>query len=74
MNFKALLTELVDMGYTQTAIAKVCGCSIPAINDLISGKTIMPSYGLGSCIIELHAEAKRKAKREANRAARKESA
>lgn len=74
MNFKSLLTELVDMGHTQTSIAKVCGCSIPAIHDLISGKSHMPSYRLGSCIIELHAEAKRKAKRQADRKARKEAA
>jgi len=74
MNFQTLLTELVEMGYTQTAIAKVCGCSIPTINMLLSGASQMPSYRLGSCIIELNTDAKRKAKRTAKRLARKVAA
>ena len=71
MNFQTLLIELVELGYTQTAIAKICACSIPTIHDLISGKSQMPSYRLGSCIIELNTDAKRKAKRTAKRQARK---
>jgi len=73
MNFQALLTDLKALGYTQTAIAKRCGCSIPAINDLISGKSHMPSYRLGSNIIELHSEAQKKAKRQAERATREKA-
>ena len=70
MNFQTLLIDLQQMGYSQTKIAQAVGCSIPAINDLISGNSRMPSYRLGSAIVEMHKAAKRKAKRKAARAAK----
>lgn len=69
MNFKDLLHQLKQLGYTQTAVAQAVGSPISTINDLANGKTETPSFDLGTALVALHAKAsapkpKRKAAKE----------
>lgn len=57
MNFKDLLHQLKDLGYTQTAVAQAVGHPISTINDLAIGKTEKPGYDLGVALVALHAKA-----------------
>lgn len=51
MNWKILITRIIDKGYTETEIAKHVGCSQPTINRLKLGKIDDPRYTTGASIV-----------------------
>jgi predicted transcriptional regulator len=64
MSFQTILTELIDAGLTQSAIAKSVGASSPGqIWDLLSGRKVEPRYSLGKRIVELHRSVTRSRKK-----------
>lgn len=56
MDFKSLIEELVATGMTQVEIANECGCSQPAISDLLRGESTQPRYAVGKALVDLHAQ------------------
>jgi len=56
MDFKSLIEELVATGMTQVEIAQECGCSQPAISDLMRGESAQPRYVVGKALVDLHAQ------------------
>lgn len=55
MDWKKLLSDLRERGWTQQLLANQVGASQSAISDLNSGKTKDPSHSLGSVLQQLHA-------------------
>ena len=53
MDWKQLLGDLRDRGWTQQQIAERVGASQAAISDLNSGKTTNPNYAVGRALDEL---------------------
>lgn len=60
MNWKNLIAELLASGLTQVQIAEKAGCKQASISDLYTGKTIQPSYAIGSALVALHKKATRR--------------
>lgn len=60
MDWKTIISELVDEGYTQPQIAAQCGCSQTAISELSTGKTAQPRFDTGHALQQLHKKAMRK--------------
>lgn len=54
MDWKALLAELKERGWTQLLLASELGVSQSSISDLSNGKTTNPSYTLGRGLHEIH--------------------
>ena len=55
MDWKTLLSQLRERGWTQSLIADRIGGSQATVSDLNKGKTVNPSYSIGSALIALHA-------------------
>lgn len=53
MDWKQLLGDLRNRGWTQQQIAERVGASQAAISDLNSGKTTNPNYAIGRALEEL---------------------
>jgi|GEM_PF-2927942 len=51
--WQEIIAELKKAGWTQTAIAKECGVSQAAINQIKLGSTKEPSHSVGEKLIEL---------------------
>lgn len=64
MDWKTIIAELQQLGYTQPDIAKKCHCAQPTISDLAQGKTTEPRYSLGQALGKLHRQAMAKAARQ----------
>lgn len=60
MNWVEIISVIQQAGYSQTQIARLCGCAQPTINELATGKTIDPRDSIGQALRQLHAKAKRK--------------
>lgn len=56
MTIQEMLNELVELGYSQRAIAEECRCTQPNIHRAMKGAE--PRYGLGKAIEALHRKAK----------------
>jgi transcriptional regulator with XRE-family HTH domain len=54
MDWKEVIAELRDRGWTQQQIAQHVGSSQASVSDLSNGKTLNPTYALGKGIEELH--------------------
>lgn len=54
MDWKALLAELKERGWTQLLLAAELGVSQSSISDLSNGKTTNPSYSLGRGLHDLY--------------------
>lgn len=63
MDWKSLIAELGQFGYTQPRIATECRCSQSTISDLANGTTKEPRHSLGESLKRLHKRAKAKAER-----------
>lgn len=69
MDWKALIADLANAGWTQPQIAEACKCTQPTISDLANGKTTDPRHALGERLRTLHRkEESKKAKRDKARA------
>lgn len=53
MNWKNIISELINLQMTQQQIAEKCGCGQTTISELAIGKTQNPSFALGQKLIEL---------------------
>lgn len=54
MDWKTLITEIQrTRGLSQAEIARMVGCSQPAISGLLNGKSAEPSYSLGARLVAL---------------------
>ena len=51
--WQAIIAELKEAGWTQTAIGNECNVSQSAINQIKLGLTKEPSYSVGEKLIEL---------------------
>lgn len=58
MDWKLLIADLKEFGYSQPRIATECDCGQATINELATGKTLQPRYPLGLALTELHKKAK----------------
>lgn len=57
MNIKNTVSELLETGLTQQALADLVPCSQSLINAFFSGKRgSRPSHAIGNRLMELHAE------------------
>ena len=56
MDWKRLLTELGDAGWTQAQIAERCGVSQNTVSDLERGATANPRFAFGNALLVLHAQ------------------
>ena len=55
MNMKEIIIDLIDSGLTETQIAdKIGGVTQSNINKIKKGVVKMPSYRIGSALIDLH--------------------
>lgn len=54
MDWKRLISELMEAGVTQTKLAELCGTSQSTISDLRRGASESPSWMLGDRLLELH--------------------
>jgi hypothetical protein len=54
MNWKSIILDLQNRGFTQAEIAALCSCSQASISDLATGKTRDPSYLLGQTLVQVH--------------------
>lgn len=54
MDWKTLLKELDDAGFTQTRIAAHCGVAQSTVSDLARGASKEPSFAFGAKLVELH--------------------
>jgi predicted transcriptional regulator len=63
MDWQRVITDITDCGYSQGEIARRCRTSQPYISQLQSGARgcADPSYSIGSRLIRLRTEAKRRA-------------
>ncbi|NKI68918.1 hypothetical protein GN109_05750 [Collimonas pratensis] len=59
------MSDILDSGMTQMAIADFCDCGQSTISDLSRGKAGAPSFDLGKKLMALHARARRSQKRKA---------
>lgn len=50
MNWKQLISDLQERGYTQPRIAAICGCAQATISAIASGKTLDPKSSLGDAL------------------------
>lgn len=58
MDWKTLIAELVQLGYTQPEIARECRCGQSTISDLANGKSSEPRHSLGEDLKGLLEKAK----------------
>lgn len=56
MDWKRLLEQLNEAGWSQARIAERCQSSQAAVSDLLRGATKEPRFGLGSRLLALHRE------------------
>jgi transcriptional regulator with XRE-family HTH domain len=56
MDWKRLLEQLNEAGWSQARIAERCRSSQAAVSDLQRGATKDPRFGLGSRLLALHGE------------------
>ncbi|MGL4576111.1 MAG: helix-turn-helix domain-containing protein [Burkholderiaceae bacterium] len=56
MNWQKLITELGQMGLSQSEIGRRCGCSQSAISQLYAGKNKQPMADLADALRTLHQE------------------
>lgn len=68
MDWKTIISDLVEVGMTQEQIADKCGCAQSTISDLATGATATPRYHIGDALRTLHMRAYRR------RARRREAA
>jgi predicted XRE-type DNA-binding protein len=54
MNWKSIILDLQNRGFTQAEIAALCGCSQASISDMATGKTRDPSHMLGETLLQVH--------------------
>jgi predicted XRE-type DNA-binding protein len=54
MDWKQMLADLKQRGWTQKQIAELVGASQPSISDLASGKTVDPAHSIGKALEALH--------------------
>lgn len=54
MDWKKLLSELREVGYTQERIGEHCGVAQTTVSDLARGVTKQPSFDVGFKLISLH--------------------
>lgn len=54
MNWKKLIYELQECGFTQMQIAQSVGCKQPSLSDLATGKTKEPIYRIGERLVAMH--------------------
>jgi transcriptional regulator with XRE-family HTH domain len=55
MDWKTLIAELMDRGWTQQRLAELAGCKQPTISDLKRGDLTDPRDSVGSRLRSLHA-------------------
>ena len=53
MNFQALITKLVESGWTQHEIAAEIGCSQANVARLLKVKGAEPKWSVGAALIDL---------------------
>lgn len=53
-DFKEVVSDLIDNGYSPADIASECGCTETYIRALASGKAKGCGYVIGSRLMELH--------------------
>jgi transcriptional regulator with XRE-family HTH domain len=56
MNFKIIISNLMESGLTQHEIAAAAGSSQAHISCLLSGRRKQPNWALGDALLRLHAE------------------
>jgi len=61
MNWKNIIQDLIDNGYSQKAIGETSGLSQASVSDLYVGKTKSTYYEAGVKLIALHKRVMRKA-------------
>ena len=54
MNWKKLIADIQEAGYTQTQIADSVGCKQSSLSDLATGKTKEPLYRIGERLVAMH--------------------
>ena len=54
MNWKILISDLMNHGVKQQEIARLCGCSQTTVSEILNGATREPRYSLGRELIALH--------------------
>lgn len=60
MDWKLLIAELTQAGFSQQQIAAACNCGQASISELATGKTVNPSYSLGVNLTSFHKKKVRK--------------
>ncbi|WP_310626694.1 helix-turn-helix transcriptional regulator [Limnohabitans sp.] len=53
MNWKQIISDLSDRGYTQPKLAEACGCGQATISDMATGKTKSPRYEVGAKLLKI---------------------
>lgn len=56
IEWRRVLIELRDAGFSRRMIAREANCSVPYIDKLLAGRRIDPAYTIGSAIVSLHVE------------------
>jgi len=65
--FSEIISDLREIGWTETAIGSIVGANQSTINRLRRGIIPEPFWSLGDALIRLHKKEMRKAKRRAAR-------
>jgi transcriptional regulator with XRE-family HTH domain len=56
MDWKKLLEDLKDAGWSQSRIAERCGVAQATVSELARGVTGEPGFGFGDALRKLHTE------------------
>ena len=54
MDWKKIISEITEAGYTQVEIAKIIGVRQPSVSDIATGRTRRPSWEIGDGLMRLH--------------------
>ncbi len=54
MNWKTIISDLIDAGVRQVEIASFCETSQSYISDLLNGKSKQPNWAIGDSLLRLH--------------------
>lgn len=54
MNWKTIISDLIDAGVRQIEIANFCETSQSYVSDLLNGKSKQPNWAIGDALLRLH--------------------
>ena len=61
MNWKQIISDIIDSGLSEQEIAAIVGTTQPTINRIKTGVVNQPKYEMGVALVALHKKHGRKA-------------